>query len=561
MSMLSNLFKNLKIRYKLWGLTGFLLFALVVLGLSSHILISKILHNSHEFALESGYIERILHFEIDALEWAAHIEDSLIGNSQSIHIDTNHSKSELGQFISSAEAVHLAALSHEIDKALTEVGHAHERMFSSAQKIAALGHDLAHKQHEALEIFHKDTHPALESFLSISDHLKELVHEHEHELEETMIHEGHVARNIIIAIVIISLVIGMFVSIAMIRMITGPLSQTEDLIGYLAKGDFTKTIAIDQTDEVGKIVTSVNTMTETLKGVLQSIAQGAQSLETSSNSLSSISEEMATGSNETAERSSNVAASAEEMSVTMTNIAAASEQATSNVQNISSAIEQLSATINEITSSAAKGNQIASDAVEKSEFVSGKIDILNRTAVEIDKVTESIADISEQTNLLALNATIEAARAGEAGKGFAVVANEIKDLADQTATATSDIAQKINEVQNTTQDTVSAVKAISTVIHEISDIISSVAAAMEEQSATTNEIAQNVSQAAAGIDDVNINVNQTSGVAQEVTADIQQVSRSMEEVSHGSREINDNSVKLADLSIQLNEMTAKFIFE
>ena len=72
---------------------------------------------------------------------------------------------------------------------------------------------------------------------------------------------------------------------------------------------------------------------------------------------------------------------------------------------------------------------------------------LGTAAQEIGKVTETITNISSQTNLLALNATIEAARAGTAGKGFAVVANEIKELAQQTASATEDIKSKILGVQ------------------------------------------------------------------------------------------------------------------
>ena len=65
-----------------------------------------------------------------------------------------------------------------------------------------------------------------------------------------------------------------------------------------------------------------------------------------------------------------------------------------------------------------------------------------RPATEINEVVKVITGIAEQTNLLALNATIEAARAGEAGKGFSVVAGEVKNLAKDTADATSDVGEK-----------------------------------------------------------------------------------------------------------------------
>ena len=88
---------------------------------------------------------------------------------------------------------------------------------------------------------------------------------------------------------------------------------------------------------------------------------------------------------------------------------------------------------------------------------------LGESSAEIGNVVKVITSIAEQTNLLALNATIEAARAGEAGKGFAVVANEVKELAQETAKATEDIARRVLAIQG---DTTAAVAAIEEISHD-----------------------------------------------------------------------------------------------
>ncbi|WP_322097204.1 methyl-accepting chemotaxis protein [Pelagibius sp. Alg239-R121] len=88
-------------------------------------------------------------------------------------------------------------------------------------------------------------------------------------------------------------------------------------------------------------------------------------------------------------------------------------------------------------------NEGFNNVVDVIEGIEEESRLLSEEIEKVGKVAQQIDAIAKQTNLLALNATIEAARAGEAGKGFAVVAGEVKQLANQTSAATSEISETL----------------------------------------------------------------------------------------------------------------------
>jgi aerotaxis receptor len=187
-------------------------------------------------------------------------------------------------------------------------------------------------------------------------------------------------------------------------------------------------------------------------------------------------------------------------------VAAASEEASTNVQSVASASEEMASSVREIGRQVQESAKMAGEAVQQARTTNARVSELSKAATRIGDVVELINAIAGQTNLLALNATIEAARAGEAGRGFAVVASEVKALAEQTAKATGEIGQQIASIQSATHESVSAIQAISVTIERLSEISSTIAAAVEEQGAATQEISRSVQQAADGTREVSSNI-------------------------------------------------------
>ncbi|MBE1424730.1 methyl-accepting chemotaxis protein [Desulfomicrobium macestii] len=337
-----------------------------------------------------------------------------------------------------------------------------------------------------------------------------------------------------------------------------PLRSTGEFLKRMATGDMSGELKIDSGDELGRMQKDLNNMASSLRGIVTEITQRAKVLMGSSAELERMSDGMLRNAEDLSLKSNTVATASEEMNANMNTVAAAMEQASVNVGTVAAAAEEMSSTIHEIAGTTDKTREVTMRAVDKATSASERVDKLGVAAREIGKVTEAINAISSQTNLLALNATIEAARAGDAGKGFAVVANEIKELANQTATATDEIRQRIEGIQTSTSATVEEIAQVMAVIGEVRDFVSTIAAAVEQQSAATREIAENVGQASLGIQEVNENVSQASMVTGEIAKDIVQVSDASGHISGNSTELKQSSENLSLLAGALEQLVKKF---
>jgi len=340
--------------------------------------------------------------------------------------------------------------------------------------------------------------------------------------------------------------------------ITRPLKKGVHFAEMMASGDLTGKIDVERGDEIGTLVKSLNAMSEKLRALVKETKNGIANVDDASDRLTEVSGVMVEGAKSAAVYSTQVAAAAGEMSARQNSIAAAIEEASVNASMVAAAVEEMHVTVKGIADDSGRAQEITSQAVDQSNRASSRIDDLGLAAEGINKVTETITEISSQINLLALNATIEAARAGEAGKGFAVVANEIKDLAKQTANATLEIRNQIAGIQGATSTTVIEIKEIGSIISAIDEIVSRIAVAVDEQSAVTEEIAKNVALVSTGISEVSENVSQNSVKSAEITADINDVSARAEEIRDGSLKVMKSAEQLTAVAKELKLVTDAF---
>lgn len=370
------------------------------------------------------------------------------------------------------------------------------------------------------------------------------------------------------------------------RSISRPITYLASIVRDIANGDFTKRVKISRGDEIGTLGSTIDTMIIDLRGMLVNIRNNSQTIAGASEELSSISSQMAAGSEEIGNQINNVASATEQMSNNISTMASASEQMSVNAQTVSStseqlsrnmntvasAIEEMTASINAVANNARDASKVANDATTMSSAARDTMAALGAAAREIGNVTAVIKRIAEQTNLLALNATIEAASAGDAGKGFAVVANEIKELANQSAKAAEDIANKIAGVQDNTTEAIKAIADVANIISSINESVNIISKAVEQQTSAANDISANVSEAntgvgniarsiaevASGAGDVAKNASEAATGANDVSANITGVNKAAVENSHSAQQVNTSAAELARVSGELQGMVGKF---
>jgi methyl-accepting chemotaxis protein len=353
-------------------------------------------------------------------------------------------------------------------------------------------------------------------------------------------------------------------------------SRLKTVVAFLnevANGNIgVESINIMEKDEIGDIGIGLNTMTDSLKILVQQVASSAEQVAASSEELTASAEQSAQATNQVAATISEVAQGAEQQ-------ASAVAITASVVEQLSIGIEQVAVNSTTMSGVSDKTFQAAQDGTEAVNAAVSQMVIVEKTVTksaqvvaklgerskEIGQIVDTISGIAGQTNLLALNAAIEAARAGEHGRGFAVVAEEVRKLAEQSQEAAKQIANLIMETQSDTEEAVVAMREGNHEVNVGAQVVNAAGQAFKDISMLIDQLAVQIKETSESVQEMDsgsqkivVSVRDIDKISQDTVGRTQTVSAATEEQSASMEEIAASSQALAKMAEELQGVIRKF---
>ena len=378
---------------------------------------------------------------------------------------------------------------------------------------------------------------------------------------------GTMSEWVIIIVTGVSALLGIVLSLLLLKSILVPLRSLNQQLEEIAHGeaDLTKKVIVKNKDEFGQLANSFNAFVQSLTQIVKQISSSSEQVAASSEQLSASAEE----SKSTSELISEEMQAIADSNMTQSEMTEKSSESIHELLDRLSSVASNTGSIADLSSSMRDKAEIGSESVhkmlEQMNFIDKSVDsagsglqALVSSTAEISNISSLITDISEQTNLLALNAAIEAARAGEQGKGFAVVAEEVRKLADETNRSANHIQSLVTTIQNESVETVNNIKVVQENVSsgialsqettgnftEILNLVEQVASQIQEVAASTQQLTSGVEMVQNTIQTLASGSQETSASTKAVASSTQEQLASMEEISYAAESLSQLAEEL-----------------
>lgn len=340
---------------------------------------------------------------------------------------------------------------------------------------------------------------------------------------------------------LISIGIGLWVN----RSVMAPISDIVTKLKTIHQdSDLTVKFKMFNDDELGQISTSLTQVIEHLRGILNSIAEAATTVNDSANDLSGFTQATNKRMQQQQAETEQTATAMNEMTATVAEVAQSAAAAADSAKDA----DTYAANGNHIVMQSINSMSQLSDQIQKTAQVIG---VLSNESQNIGRVLDVIKSIAEQTNLLALNAAIEAARAGEQGRGFAVVADEVRTLAQRTQKSTQEIEAMIATLQLGVKEAVNAMELGINQVDDANDKANQAGQALKEIVTSVDSITELNTHIATAAEE-------QSSVAESINRSIIAISDIAEHSTTSAAELSESVINLTKLASSMRNQVSAF---